>query len=59
MSTCRQCALAADLFYENVKQWGWDAAASTVKDHIFFHKLCQYVDCYCQHRIEKVDYARD
>jgi len=59
MSICKQCALSADKFSENVKQWGYDAAVSAAKDYIYFHTQCEYVDCYCQHKIEKGAYVRD
>jgi hypothetical protein len=59
VSTCKECALAADIFTENVKQYGFDAASSAAKDHIYWHTKCEYVDCYCQHKIEKGAYVRD
>ena len=59
MSTCKTCADVADIFAENVKQWGWDAATSRMLPSIMQHTGCEYVDCYCQHKIDKVEYVRD
>jgi len=59
MSICRKCTEAADIFKMNVDNYGYDAAVSAAKDYIYFHTQCEYVDCYCQHKIEKGAYVRD
>ncbi len=59
MSICKQCALSADVFAQNVKEWGYDAAIHTGLGKVLHHTECEYVDCYCQHKIEKGAYARD
>jgi hypothetical protein len=59
MSTCKTCADIADVFATNVKNWGYDAATTRMPDSIRKHTGCEYVDCYCQHTIEKAEYVRD
>lgn len=58
MSICKQCALSADVFAQNLKNYGYDAAFTAVVSK-GIHTDCEYVDCYCQHTIEKGAYVRD
>jgi len=55
---CKSCSAAADILLLNIKEWGWDAATTHMPDSISKHSNCEYVDCYCQHTIEAVEYAR-
>lgn len=59
MSTCKQCAVAADVFSDNVKNYGIDAALASGHPNVMYHNFCEYIDCYCQHTIDRVEYARD
>ncbi len=59
MSICKHCAESADVFAQNVKEWGYDAAISTGLGKVLHHTECQFKDCYCQHTIEKGAYVRD
>jgi hypothetical protein len=59
VSTCKTCAVAADIFSQNVKEWGFDAAIHTGIAKILYHTDCEFVDCYCQHTIDKAEYVRD
>jgi len=59
MGICRACSDTADIFATNVKNWGFDAATSRMPESIRKHSNCEYVDCYCQHTIEKVEYVRN
>jgi hypothetical protein len=59
VSTCKQCAVSADIFAQNVKNWGFDAAMTKILPSVLEHTYCEYKDCYCQHTIDRIEYARD
>lgn len=59
MSICKTCLVAADIWADNVKQWGYEASIDTGIPKILYHTDCEYVDCYCQHTIDKAEYVRN